>query len=340
MLPAAEKSKYGSIVSALKKRFRSLDIEELRGLEFHQLMQDNQTVEEVGVRLQKLARKAFSGIGPKEFDRLLKGRFYQASMPKWQRKLGAPKPSETFDELYARARTLERHDQQINAKRSDAKPSTHPQKATVANEGSHQKPTAHDRPAGSGSQNHRPSGRGFSMYRPRCGVLGHIERDCTKQKTESPGKSSRVATLAAEKPEELTIPQLEQMIATKRLNSEKAKLGDSVAKVCTITGGSSISAVGVAAGAIGPMLRLEVEIEGHPVRTVGAQSAIISQHVLHEVARHMCRQGRQVPVPEQPSVKLYGHSGTNSSELTITAQAELQFSHSVHDYSCFHSPQE
>ena len=126
MLPAAEKSKYGSIVSALKKRFRSLDIEELCGLEFHQLMQDNQTVEEVGVRLQKLARKAFSGIGPKEFDRLLKGRFYQALMPKWQRKLGAPKPSETFDELYARARTLERHDQQINAKRSDAKPSTHP----------------------------------------------------------------------------------------------------------------------------------------------------------------------------------------------------------------------
>ena len=211
-----------------------MDIEELRGLEFHQLMQDNQTVEEVGVRLQKLARKAFSGIGPKEFDRLLKGRFYQALMPKWQRKLGAPKPSETFDELYARARTLERHDQQINAKRSDAKPSTHPR---VANEGSHQKPTAHDRPAGSGSQNHRPAGRGFSMYRPRCyrcGVLGHIERDCTKQKTESPGKSSRVATLAAEKPEELTIPQLEQMIATKRLNSEKAKLGDSVAKVWRI----------------------------------------------------------------------------------------------------------
>ena len=64
----------------------------------------------------------------------------------------------------------------------------------------------------------------------------------------------------------------------------------------------------------------------------GAQSTIISQRVLHEVARHMCKQGRQVPVLEQPSVKLYGRSGTNSSELTITAQAELQFSvdgHSV-----------
>ena len=96
------------------------------------------------------------------------------------------------------------------------------------------------------------------------------------------------------------------------------------------------------------MLHLEVEIEGHPVRAVvdtGAhgQSTIISQRVLHEVARHMCKQGRQVPVLEQPSVKLYGRSGTNSSELTITAQAELQFSvdgHSVTVYSCFHSPRE
>ena len=56
----------------------------------------------------KTGTESVSGIGPKEFDRLLKGRFYQALMPKWQRKLGAPKASETFDELYAWARTLER----------------------------------------------------------------------------------------------------------------------------------------------------------------------------------------------------------------------------------------
>ena len=81
-----------------------MDIEELRGLEFHQLMQDTQSVEDVRIQLQRLAQKAFPKSGAKEFDRMLKGRFYQALLPKWQRKLGAPKPSESFDDLYARAR--------------------------------------------------------------------------------------------------------------------------------------------------------------------------------------------------------------------------------------------
>ena len=115
MLPASEKSTYKAVVAALEHHFHSLDIEELRGLEFHQLMQNTQSVEEVGVQLQCLARKAFLKSGPKEFDRMLKGRFYQALLPKWQRKLGAPKPAESFDNLYARARTQERHNQQINA---------------------------------------------------------------------------------------------------------------------------------------------------------------------------------------------------------------------------------
>ena len=35
----------------------SLDIEELRGLESRQLMQDQQSVEKLGVQLQKLGRK-------------------------------------------------------------------------------------------------------------------------------------------------------------------------------------------------------------------------------------------------------------------------------------------
>ena len=121
MLSEKEKMSYESVVAALQNRFHSLDIEELRGLEFHQLMQDQQSVEELGVQLQKLERKAFLGSGPREFDRMLKGHFYQALLPKWQRKLGAPKPTEFFEELYARARTLERHDQQFNASRNDSK---------------------------------------------------------------------------------------------------------------------------------------------------------------------------------------------------------------------------
>ena len=45
-------------------------------------------------------------------ERLLKGRFFQALFPRWQRKLGAPKVDEFFTDLYNRARTAERHDQQ------------------------------------------------------------------------------------------------------------------------------------------------------------------------------------------------------------------------------------
>ena len=118
MLPEEEKDSYDRVVVALKKRFLSVDIEELRVLEFHQLMQDKQSVEELGIELQKLGRKAFPTSGAKEF---VKGRFYQALLPKWQRRLGAPKTTETFEELYARARTLERHDQQIGASRGDSR---------------------------------------------------------------------------------------------------------------------------------------------------------------------------------------------------------------------------
>lgn len=51
MLPEEEKLTYAKVVVALQKRFRSLHIEELRGLEFHQLMQDKQSVEELGMEL-------------------------------------------------------------------------------------------------------------------------------------------------------------------------------------------------------------------------------------------------------------------------------------------------
>lgn len=84
-------------------------------------MQEKQTVEELGTQLQKLARKAFPDSNDKELDRMLKGRFYQALLPKWQRKLGAPKTTETFDELFTRTRMLERHDQKFNSGRSDSR---------------------------------------------------------------------------------------------------------------------------------------------------------------------------------------------------------------------------
>ena len=79
-------------------------------------MQDKQSAEELGVRQQTLARKAFPSSNSKEFDRLLKWQYYQALLPECESKLGAPKSTETFGYLYFRACALERHDQQFNAR--------------------------------------------------------------------------------------------------------------------------------------------------------------------------------------------------------------------------------
>ena len=71
-------------------------------MEFHHRTQGIETVEQLGIDLQCLGRRAFPSSQGKEFDRLLKGQFFQALHVKWQRKLGAPKPPETFRKLYDR----------------------------------------------------------------------------------------------------------------------------------------------------------------------------------------------------------------------------------------------
>ena len=91
MMPCEERAKYTSFVLMLRKRFQSLDIEELKGLDCQQLIQDKQSVEELGVVMQKVAHKAFPESGAKEFDRMLKRCLYQALLPKWQWKFRAPK---------------------------------------------------------------------------------------------------------------------------------------------------------------------------------------------------------------------------------------------------------
>ena len=78
-------------------------------------MQQDESIEQLGIELQNLGRKAFPQMKEKELDRLLKGRFFQALNSKWQRKLAATKPNETFNELYDRVRTLEKHEKQISA---------------------------------------------------------------------------------------------------------------------------------------------------------------------------------------------------------------------------------
>ena len=52
----------------------------------------------------------------------------------------------------------------------------------------------------------------------------------------------------------------------------------------------------------------------------GAQSTIISRDFLHQIATAMCKAGREGPELLVPSAKLYGRSGKDKSELTVTAE--------------------
>ena len=76
MMPAERREEYDCMIDVVWKRFHSLDIEELKVLEFHQLMQGNLFV--ARMKLQKLACNAFPESPKKDFDRLPKERFYQA----------------------------------------------------------------------------------------------------------------------------------------------------------------------------------------------------------------------------------------------------------------------
>ena len=75
----------------------------------------DESIDQLGISIQQLGRKAFPSIVGKDFDRLLKGHFYQTLLVKWQWKLGAPKPDESFHDLLLRARMLEEHEKQYQA---------------------------------------------------------------------------------------------------------------------------------------------------------------------------------------------------------------------------------
>lgn len=110
---------------------------------------------------------------------------------------------------------------------------------------------------------------------------------------------------------------LEQLLATMHVNLEKSKLQET--RVETV--------VADAIKAVGPVLFFDVEIEGYPVRAMvdtGAQSTIVSREQLHWIARAMRQAGREGPNLVTPSMKLYGRSRSDRSELTITAEAQLQ----------------
>lgn len=117
VIPYSDKSGVEAVISALKKRFHPGGIEELRGLEFHHWTQGDETIEQFGLCIQQLGRKAFRSIIGKDFDRLLKGRLYQVLLVKWQHKLGPSKAEEGFHDLYTRTRLLEEYEKQYAALR-------------------------------------------------------------------------------------------------------------------------------------------------------------------------------------------------------------------------------
>ena len=82
-------------------------------------------------------------------------------------------------------------------------------------------------------------------------------------------------------------------------------------------------------GAVGPTLYLEVQVEGQPVTAVadsGLQATIISRAFLHQIGKHLHRQGHTLPTLGRPTVRLYGKAGKGGGkELIISAQTSLTF---------------
>ena len=68
MLPDSDSKDIESAITALGKRFKPGDIVELRGLQFHHRTQGKESIEQLGISIQQLGRKAFPTITGKDFD--------------------------------------------------------------------------------------------------------------------------------------------------------------------------------------------------------------------------------------------------------------------------------
>ena len=349
MLPEAERKSYDEAIKALKKRFCPVDIEELRGLEFHTRVQGDESIEQLGIDIQKLGHKAFPTMKGKEFDRIIKGRFFQALHVKWQRKLEAPRPTESFSELYDRARMLERHEKQYAAsaaargdtrntgKKDDQQQLQQKQQSVPRNLGKPKPQTA------KGQNESKPvveqpskpvstQKRVFHGIYHRCEQYGHSARNCPgppsgRSAYEAHGRSttettSRTSAVESNpKPEELTEEQLEDLLSQRRLQREQALLSDSTSTASSVTASEKDSR------AVGPTVYIDLLINGEPVRAMvdtGAQSTIISRSMLHAIGCRAKSEGHPLPVLVQPSVRLYGKDGKGGGrELMITAELQV-----------------
>ncbi len=304
---------FEDVVSALKKQFRPADIEELRGLEFHHHTQgDGEPIEQLGISIQQLGRKAFPSITGKDFDRLLKGRFYQALLVKWQRKLSCPKPDEGFHELLARARMLEEHEKQfaLSAQSRNENKKGSSEHSRRQNKPADKRNSTSLLPVNKSSEKEADN-HTFRCY--RCKQPGHLRKDCPR-KTEAPGRTMHGATTgsvgvkASVQVEDLTESQLEDMLAERRLN----RVQQGFVETGTDSQTSAIKASEEKALAVGALLHMNIDLEGLPVKAMvdtGAQSTIISRSTLYAVNHHLKQQGTNLPPLELPTVRLYGKDG-------------------------------
>ena len=144
--------------------------------------------------LQKLAHKAFPSMEGKEFDRMLKGRFYQALHLCWQRKLKVPKPDETFGQLFERARMLEQHEKHFTASAA-SRGETVVRKAKPAPAASVGRPLPSTKAT---EVPETPSTRNFVRLCHVCHQPGHLARNYSERlknmKQEAPGHSTSAAS--------------------------------------------------------------------------------------------------------------------------------------------------
>ena len=329
-LNSEQKSSYPAAVTALKKRFRPIAIEELRGWDFHRRVQGDESVEQLGMDLQKLGHKAFPSLEGRDFDRMMKGRFFQALHTRWQRKLGAPRPEETFSQLFERARMFEQHEKQYSeaaASRSDQRPKKAGSSKPVPNSTQDSRPPKQVKPVDASVQP--------SVQKPRlchvCQQPGHLARHCPdRNKKEALGRStktvSRTSCLAAEESkscDDLSDEQLESILAQRRLHKERQLL--------TKSGNSDVNCIvpteGVTGKAVGPSLYFDIDIEGVRVTAMvdsGSPTTIISRSLLHRIANKLRSDSKPIPELLPPSVRLYGKDGPKGGpELLVTAETNL-----------------
>ena len=276
MLPKEDTSSYTKAIDALKKRFRFVEIEKLKGLEFHRGVQGDESIEQPGMDLQKLGRKAFPAIQGKKFDRLLKGRLYQALHPRWQRILNAPRPNETFAQLFKRARMLKQHEKQFTASAACRTETANKKSKPNVPTGGSKPPSSTANQKSQKPQENVPVSAASPKLVRLCHFRhepGHFARNCPlrskNSKHQSPGQSTNTSTARTSSVEvketteqkELT-EVLEFLLARCRLQKKQQMLQTAPEGNVACVEATTPQNDGPV---IGPLLYCDLEVEGVPV---------------------------------------------------------------------------